>query len=115
MLVSDSRVILSPILYEKFQEVMLRVFRMLFVHFYTRCYWLVLTFFPRKSNIICVSCFLYQVVTLWYRAPEVLLGAERYSTPVDVWSIGCIFAEMSEKKPIFHGDSEIDQLFRIFR
>ncbi|MBN3280588.1 CDK1B kinase, partial [Polyodon spathula] len=56
-----------------------------------------------------------QVVTLWYRAPEVLLGSARYSTPVDVWSVGTIFAELATKKPLFHGDSEIDQLFRIFR
>lgn len=56
-----------------------------------------------------------QVVTLWYRAPEVLLGAQRYSCPVDIWSVGCIFAEIASKKPLFHGDSEIDQLFRIFR
>lgn len=57
----------------------------------------------------------HEIVTLWYRAPEVLLGAPRYSCPVDVWSIGCIFAEMVTKKPLFQGDSEIDQLFRIFR
>ena len=56
-----------------------------------------------------------QVVTLWYRAPEVLLGCQRYACPVDIWSVGCIFAEMVTKKPLFHGDSEIDQLFRIFR
>lgn len=54
-------------------------------------------------------------MTLWYRAPEVLLGSPRYSTPVDVWSTGTIFAELATKKPLFHGDSEIDQLFRIFR
>lgn len=36
----------------------------------------------------------YQVVTLWYRAPEILLGCKYYSTAVDMWSIGCIFAEM---------------------
>jgi len=54
-------------------------------------------------------------VTLWYRSPEVLLGSARYSTPVDIWSIGTIFAELATKKPLFHGDSEIDQLFRIFR
>lgn len=36
----------------------------------------------------------YQVVTLWYRAPEILLGCKYYSTAVDIWSIGCIFAEM---------------------
>lgn len=57
----------------------------------------------------------HEVVTLWYRAPEVLLGAEYYSTPIDVWSIGCIFAEMTNKRPLFHGDSEIDQILKIFR
>ena len=56
-----------------------------------------------------------KVVTLWYRAPEILLGADHYSTPVDAWSIGCIFAEMLNKEPLFPGDSEIDELFRIFR
>lgn len=57
----------------------------------------------------------HEVVTLWYRAPEVLLGTKHYSTPVDSWSIGCIFAEMVNKQPLFPGDSEIDELFRIFR
>ncbi|XP_035890044.1 cyclin-dependent kinase 3 isoform X2 [Phyllostomus discolor] len=56
-----------------------------------------------------------QVVTLWYRAPEILLGSKFYSTAVDIWSIGCIFAEMMTCKALFPGDSEIDQLFRIFR
>lgn len=64
---------------------------------------------------IPVRVYTHEVVTLWYRAPEVLLGSPRYSTPVDIWSIGCIFAEMASKRPLFHGDSEIDQLFRIFR
>ncbi|KAL5018969.1 hypothetical protein ScPMuIL_004691 [Solemya velum] len=64
---------------------------------------------------IPVRVYTHEVVTLWYRAPEILLGSQRYSTPVDVWSIGCIFAEMVTKRPLFHGDSEIDQLFRIFR
>ncbi|XP_014259703.1 cyclin-dependent kinase 1 [Cimex lectularius] len=64
---------------------------------------------------IPVRVYTHEVVTLWYRAPEVLLGATRYSCPVDIWSIACIFAEMATKKPLFHGDSEIDQLFRIFR
>lgn len=57
----------------------------------------------------------HEVVTLWYRAPEVLLGSQRYSCPIDMWAIGCIFAEMASKKPLFQGDSEIDQLFKIFR
>ncbi|XP_003389019.1 PREDICTED: cyclin-dependent kinase 1-like [Amphimedon queenslandica] len=64
---------------------------------------------------IPVRAYTHEVVTLWYRAPEVLLGCPRYSCPLDIWSIGCIFAEMSNKKPFFQGDSEIDQLFRIFR
>lgn len=58
---------------------------------------------------------IFQVVTLWYRAPEVLLNTQRYGCPIDIWSIGCIFAEMAQGKPLFQGDSEIDQLFRIFR
>ncbi|XP_015359648.2 cyclin-dependent kinase 3 isoform X2 [Marmota marmota marmota] len=61
----------------------------------------------------------HEVVTLWYRAPEILLGSKFYSTAVDIWSIGCIFAEMVERErdepALFPGDSEIDQLFRIFR
>ena len=39
-----------------------------------------------------------QVVTLWYRAPEILLGCKFYSTAVDIWSIGCIFAEMVDRE-----------------
>ena len=62
-----------------------------------------------------VRTYTHEVVTLWYRAPEVLLGVREYSTPVDIWSVGCIFAELSEHKPLFSGDSEIDQLFKIFR
>lgn len=57
----------------------------------------------------------FEVVTLWYRAPELLLGANRYSTSVDVWSIGCIFAEMATGMPLFPGRSDIDQLFKIFQ
>lgn len=68
-----------------------------------------------RGFIIPVRAYTHEVVTLWYRAPEVLLGCPRYTTPVDMWSVGCIFAEMATKRPLFHGDSEIDQLFRIFR
>ncbi|XP_064975416.1 cell division control protein 2 homolog 1 isoform X3 [Musa acuminata AAA Group] len=64
---------------------------------------------------IPVRTFTHEVVTLWYRAPEILLGSRHYSTPVDVWSIGCIFAEMVNQRPLFPGDSEIDELFKIFR
>ncbi|XP_017492281.1 PREDICTED: cyclin-dependent kinase 2-like [Rhagoletis zephyria] len=59
--------------------------------------------------------FTHEVVTLWYRSPEILLGTNYYGPSIDLWSIGCIFAEMSNKKPLFSGDSEIDQIYRIFR
>lgn len=62
-----------------------------------------------------VRVYTHEVVTLWYRAPEILLGSARYSCPIDMWSLGCIFAEMATSRPLFQGDSEIDQLFRIFR
>ena len=64
---------------------------------------------------IPVRVYTHEVVTLWYRAPEILLGSTKYACPVDIWSIGCILSEMATKKPLFQGDSEIDQLFRIFR
>ena len=54
-------------------------------------------------------------MTLWYRAPEILLGQKEYSTPVDIWSIGLIFFEMAHRKPLFAGDCEIDQIFKIFQ
>ena len=56
----------------------------------------------------------HEVETLWYRAPEILLGQKQYSLPVDMWSVGCILGELVEKKAIFRGDSEIDQIFKIF-
>jgi cyclin-dependent kinase 1 len=62
-----------------------------------------------------IRAYTHEVITLWYRSPEILLGAQRYSLPVDIWSIGCIFAEMARGKALFIGDSEIDQLFQIFR
>ncbi|KAL1452524.1 hypothetical protein WDU94_006747, partial [Cyamophila willieti] len=64
---------------------------------------------------IPMNRYTHEVVTLWYRPPEILLGAKVYSTTVDIWSAGCIFSEMITKKTLFAGDSEIDQLFRIFR
>ena len=59
-----------------------------------------------------VRTYTHEVVTLWYRAPEILMGSKFYNTSVDTWSLGCIFAEMITRKPLFPGDSEIDQLFR---
>lgn len=57
----------------------------------------------------------HEVVTLWYRAPEILLGTLEYSSALDIWSVGAIFLELLTKAPFFWGDSEIDQLFKIFR
>jgi serine/threonine protein kinase len=55
-----------------------------------------------------------EVLTLWYRAPELLLGINEYSTPVDIWSVGCIFAELIIKKPLFKGDCEFEQIMKIY-
>lgn len=55
------------------------------------------------------------VVTLWYRAPEILLGAKHYSTAIDMWSAGCIMAELLSKEPLFKGKAEVDQLDKIFK
>lgn len=68
-----------------------------------------------RTYSVPVRPYSHEVVTLWYRAPEILLGSAEYSTPIDIWAIGCIFAEMITKRPLFEGDSEIDQLYRIFR
>ncbi|KAH7826056.1 putative Cell division control protein [Monocercomonoides exilis] len=57
----------------------------------------------------------HEIVTLWYRAPEILLGCAKYSASVDIWSVGCIMAELALGKPIFCGDSEIDELYKIFQ
>jgi cyclin-dependent kinase len=69
------------------------------------------------ARAFCTPCktYTHEVVTLWYRPPEILLGCTQYSTAADVWSIGCIFSEIASSRPLFCGDSEIDQLFKIFR
>jgi cyclin-dependent kinase len=64
---------------------------------------------------IPVRSYTHEVVTLWYRAPDVLMGSRKYSTPVDIWSIGCIFAEMVNGQPLLPGASESDQLNKIFK
>jgi len=64
---------------------------------------------------IPVRNYTHEVVTLWYRAPDVLMGSRKYSTPVDIWSVGCIFAEMVNGRPLFPGSSESDQLTKIFK
>jgi len=64
---------------------------------------------------IPVRNYTHEVVTLWYRAPDILMGSRNYSTSVDIWSIGCIFAEMANGRPLFQGQSESDQLKKIFK
>lgn len=65
---------------------------------------------------IPVRCFSAEVVTLWYRPPDVLFGAKLYSTSIDCWSAGCIFAELANAgRPLFPGSDVDDQLKRIFK
>lgn len=68
------------------------------------------TFTPGSSSALT-----HEVVTLWYRAPEILLGAGAYTSAVDMWSVGCIFSEMLFGRPLFPGQSELGELFLIFR
>jgi len=68
-----------------------------------------------RAFCVPVRPYTHEVITLWYRAPEILLSAPSYSIPVDIWSTGCIFAEMATGSPLFPGDSEIDQLYKIFQ
>ena len=64
---------------------------------------------------IPAKIYTHEVVTVWYRAPEILLGGAEYSTPIDIWSVGCIFAELYNGIPLLIGDSEIDQIFKLFK
>ncbi|EEQ88471.1 negative regulator of the PHO system [Blastomyces dermatitidis] len=64
---------------------------------------------------IPVNTFSHEVVTLWYRAPDVLLGSRMYNTSIDIWSAGCIMAEMYMGRPLFPGSTNEDQLQKIFR
>ncbi|KAJ8025070.1 Cyclin-dependent-like kinase 5 [Holothuria leucospilota] len=65
---------------------------------------------------IPVRCYSAEVVTLWYRPPDVLFGAKVYTTSIDMWSAGCIFAEMANAgRPLFPGNDVDDQLKRIFK
>ncbi|KAL4794724.1 kinase-like domain-containing protein [Aspergillus venezuelensis] len=55
------------------------------------------------------------VVTLWYRSPELLLGAESYGPEIDLWSVGCIFGELLLKEPLLQGKNEVEQVSKIFQ
>eukprot|EP01147_Barroeca_monosierra_P001832 gene1832-4931_t len=63
---------------------------------------------------IPVAQFSSEVVTLWYRSPDVLLGAVQYDTSIDMWSAGCIFAEILSGQPLFQGNTSAEQLMYIF-
>lgn len=53
------------------------------------------------------------VVTLWYRAPELLLGTKTYGFEIDLWSVGCIFGELLQKEPMLQGKNEVDQISKV--
>ena len=63
---------------------------------------------PKRDYTNCV-------VTRWYRPPELLLGERCYGPSVDMWGVGCVFAEMMRTKPLIEGRSDLDQLVKIFR
>ncbi|KAH7387500.1 hypothetical protein KP509_16G025500 [Ceratopteris richardii] len=67
-----------------------------------------------RAFSVPLKSYTHEIVTLWYRAPEVLLGDTHYSTSVDMWAVGCIFAELCRSRPLFPGDSELQQLLYIF-
>uniref|UniRef100_M8AMZ3 [RNA-polymerase]-subunit kinase n=1 Tax=Aegilops tauschii TaxID=37682 RepID=M8AMZ3_AEGTA len=56
-----------------------------------------------------------QVITLWYRPPELMLGTTHYSVGVDLWSVGCVLAELLLGEPIFPGRTEVEQLHKVFK
>jgi len=68
-----------------------------------------------RAFCVPVPRYTHEVVTIWYRPPEILLGGQEYSLPVDVWSAGCIVGEMATGAVLFRGESEIDTIFQIFR
>ena len=60
-----------------------------------------------------LSLFIRYVVTRWYRAPEIILNASEYTKAIDIWSIGCIFAELLGRTAIFPGENYLDQIQRV--
>jgi len=63
----------------------------------------------------CSGSDLIQYGTIWYRAPEILLGSKEYTTAFDMWAIGCIFGELVAKQPLFTGDSDFLRLVNYLR
>lgn len=67
-----------------------------------------------RSKSVPTKTYSNEVVTLWYRPPDVLLGSKEYTTSIDMWGVGCILFEMVKGKPMFPGSRENDQLHLIF-
>ncbi|KAI3750525.1 hypothetical protein L2E82_21165 [Cichorium intybus] len=67
-----------------------------------------------RAFTLPIKKYTYEILTLWYRAPEVLLGTTHYSTAVDICSVDCIFAELVTKMALFATDSDLQQLLHIF-
>lgn len=68
-----------------------------------------------RAFSIPIRSYTHEIVTLWYRAPEVLLGCTHYAPAVDMWSCAGIFAEMAQKQALLPGDCELQQLLHIFK
>lgn len=68
-----------------------------------------------RAFTLPIPKYTHEVVTVWYRAPEILLGQAEYALPVDIWSTGCILGEMACGAALFMGDCEIDTIFKIFQ
>uniref|UniRef100_H3B9F8 Cyclin dependent kinase 17 n=1 Tax=Latimeria chalumnae TaxID=7897 RepID=H3B9F8_LATCH len=68
-----------------------------------------------RAKSVPTKTYSNEVVTLWYRPPDVLLGSSEYSTQIDMWGVGCIFFEMSAGRPLFPGSTVEDELHLIFR
>jgi cyclin-dependent kinase 2 len=68
-----------------------------------------------RAFTVPIPKYTHEVVTVWYRPPEILLGSPVYSVSVDTWSIGCVLGDLATGAPLFPGDSEIDTCFKIFQ
>ncbi|OBS72354.1 hypothetical protein A6R68_13067 [Neotoma lepida] len=68
-----------------------------------------------RAKSVPTKTYSNEVVTLWYRPPDVLLGSSEYSTQIDMWGVGCIFFEMASGRPLFPGSTVEDELHLIFR
>jgi cyclin-dependent kinase 17 len=68
-----------------------------------------------SSFLVPTKTYSNEVVTLWYRPPDVLLGSTEYNTSIDMWGVGCIFFEMASGRPLFPGSTVEDELHLIFR